>query len=500
MAELDPIKRVKADRGPIEPREVSVTMKRTQDVPTPDQLLWVVIRNRTNGISFNNYKNFMDGLMCGKGGDLRKQSGKAKDKEELLDALEVNIRAKTLDHFHGLDGYLLLKKATELFLMQECGVFIKDTSPFHVADETSRLGYEIAVEKGETDADEVNSELKDRYLESLPQVFGSDLKVLPYLNLIVSRLSDLPLKTSGHPSNCYGILPSRIAEPCLLELIWSYWHEEAMLVQTLNVISKRFQNVRIPGKDPMSRLDIAPLRPLNNLFWGYIQDEMFRLTVVRRAYEYDHQYGLQLLGKAAPPLQSMDSRSKFLESFHHLLNLCSIFFKEDDDTTVIADGFPLLNALKDVHLLLAEGAQNQFGDLPWTARVEMMIQQWLLARPELREFLGGKTMVPYTEAWMDRVDTVKSMQGWSDVNVMHFRDLGVFGEQILLSIRYGAWTTLFDPIHAANWARYWRPEIQGYIHAYRAATGIDLTGEPVNSTIPGILLRNRLVAQQKVAR
>jgi hypothetical protein len=109
-------------------------------------------------------------------------------------------------------------------------------------------------------------------------------------------------------------------------------------------------------------------------------------------------------------------------------------------------------------------------------------------------------MVPYTEPWMDRVDTVKSLQGWSDVNSMHFRDLGVFGEQILLSIRYGAWTKVFDPVQAANWARYWRPEIQGYIHAYRAVTGVDLTGEPVNSTIPGILLRNRLAAQQKPAR
>ena len=67
-----------------------------------------------------------------------------------------------------------------------------------------------------------------------------------------------------------------------------------------------------------------------------------------------------------------------------------MFFKEDDDTTVIADGFPVLNALKEVHLLLAQGAHNQFGDLPWTARAEMLIQQWLLARPEMREFLGGR--------------------------------------------------------------------------------------------------------------
>ena len=52
----------------------------------------------------------------------------------------------------------------------------------------------------------------------------------------------------------------------------------------------------------------------------------------------------------------------------------------------------------------------------------------------------------------------------------------MFGEQILLSIRYGAWSDVNEPVQAANWARFWRPEIQGYIHAYRAVTGVDLDG------------------------
>ena len=48
-------------------------------------------------------------------------------------------------------------------------------------------------------------------------------------------------------------------------------------------------------------------------------------------------------------------------------------------------------------------------------------------------------MVPYKEAWMPQVDSMKTMQGWSDVVVTHFRDLGVFGEQILLTIRWYNW-------------------------------------------------------------
>ena len=65
------------------------------------------------------------------------------------------------------------------------------------------------------------------------------------------------------------------------------------------------------------------------------------------------------------------------------------------------------------------------------------------------------------------------MQGWTDVSVTHFRDLGVFGEQ--LCCRSGTATGASSTTRqAANWARYWRPEIQRYTHAYRAATGVDL--------------------------
>src|SRR5262249_51296380 len=188
-------------------------------------------------------------------------------------------------------------------------------------------------------------------------------------------------------------------------------------------------------------------------------------------------------------------RSKFLEAFHNLLHTCAIFFKEDDDTMVIADGFGVLNGLKEVHLLLTQGQHNQYGDLPWNARLEMLMQQWLLARPEMREFLTSRIRLPYPEPWMERVDTMKKLQAGSDTPVTHFHDLAVFGEQILLPIRFGAWSTLHDQAYAANWARYWRPEIQSYIHAYRAVTGIDLTAEPVDATLPAIHLRSRLVSQ-----
>ena len=463
--------------------DVSVTLGRTATAKTSDMPLWTVIRAATEAISFNNYKDFVDSFVCTNPPGMPTANG-------------VDCSTRSLP-FPGVDAYSLVKCASEVFLMTHCGVVLNSGFDFNnlfnnsditLLEEQARFGREI-------DSGDLNS----LWTEYLVPVNGN--KTLPYLELIRSKLGDVPLKgTSAAVANCYGILQEKLTKPCLLELIWSYWHEEGMLVQTMKAISMRFQNKRGRADlDPMMRFDIDPLRPLGNLLWGYIQDEQHRLTILRRAYEYDHHYGISLQGRAVPSLRQTDSRSKFLEAFHNLLYLCSVFHVSDDDTTVIADGFPVMNGIREVHVLLAEGAHNQFGDLPSTARQEMLIEQWLLARPEMREFLGGRIMVPYSEPWMDRVDTVKRIQGWTDSNISDFHYLAVYGEQIVLSIRYGDWTNVNDPTQAANWARYWRPEIQSYVHSYRAVTGVDLTQDTTESrqvsqryAQPSVHLRRRL--------
>jgi hypothetical protein len=293
-----------------------------------------------------------------------------------------------------------------------------------------------------------------------------------------------------------------------VELIWNYWTEEGMLVQTLHHVLAKFQNRRPgPGSDPLERFDLNPLLPLRQLLWGFAEDERRRLTVRRRAAEYEYEYGLQLRGRAIPP-QSMlaERRSAFVEAFHSLLNATHQFYKERDDKTIDADAFPLLSGLREVHLVLAYGAHNQFANLALQARAEMLTMQWLLAQPEMREFLGGRTMVPYEEPWMDRVDTMKSIQGWSDTSVTHFFDLAFHGERILLSVRHGRWNeSTRDRDDAANWALRARNSIQRYIHAYRAVTGVDLAHSvngsrpPDLAAMPSDLLARRLGAQRRRA-
>ena len=460
---------------PDQPPLVRVRMERPERFRTADQPLWVRIREGTRRVSFEPYQLFIETLLC---------QGKA---PESLKKLEDSRKELGL-HIAGVGAYQLLKTATEAFLLLNCGVSPDERLErrYDIDEEERRLGERVEVE-----------DLVDR-LRTYLGAKVDELLVLPYFRRILEQSFAKGEDRVNSPF-CEGILKSRfLAEtsPCLIELIWSYWHEEAMLVQAINMVALRFQNLlNAGGRNSLANMNLEPLRPLSNLLWGYIQDEFNRLTVARRAYEYDHHYGITLYGKAVPALQSADSRSKFLEAFHHLLYRTSIFYKQDDDTTVIADGFPVLQALKEVHLLLAEGAHNQFGDLPWTARAEMLIQQWLMARPEMLAFLNGRPMVPYTEDWMPQVDIVKKLYGWNDAGVTHFHDLAVYGEQILLSVRYGDWVEVNDPQQATNWARYWRPEVQSYIHAYRAVTGVDLTVEPVNVVPPSVHLRNRLIAR-----
>lgn len=448
---------------------VRVSLGEAKREETYDQTLWGLIRRRT--INFSHYRGFIDKVLC------------AQPDEKTQRARDYATRPSL--PFSRSASYSMLKYATEYFLMQEAGLVpsIDDLATEHGRD--GNLNFQRPDHKGISDEQRrlggpafgLNA-LRDEYLEQLESEEG---KVLPYFKLIVDKLSEVPLKNpqdlNGGEDVCYGILKSKLQGPPLMELIWSYWHEEGGLVQTMNALSLRFQNVRRPGAgpDPLANMAIDPLRPLNNIIWGYIEDERNRLTMNRRNLEYQYEYGFGLIGRGVQPIAVAENRTFFLRGFHSLLRAATEFYQQANFTTVIPDGFPILNHLREVHLTLAEGAHNQYGDLPWTARSEMLTQQWILARPEVREFLGGRIMVPYTEPWMDRVDNMKSLQGWNPTNITHFRDLGAFGEQLLLSIRYGSWNSpTIGATNAANWAHYWREEIQRYIHAYKAVTGIDL--------------------------
>ena len=331
----------------------------------------------------------------------------------------------------------------------------------------------------------------------VPQTNFANAKVLPYYDMILQNLEQYQFANTDD-DYCDKKFFDKIQNFSPLELIYDYWMDQGGLVQAMNLICLRFQNMRkVPELTALYRLDTNPLLPLSDLLWGYIQDEQHSVSLHRRVYEYDHEYGLTLIGKAVPNVRPVDSRSGFLEAFHTLLHKCALYYVKVDDTTYIADGLPVLNALKEVNILLAEGNHNAYGNLTFTARHENIVQQFLLAQPEMDRFLGGRAMVPYAEPWQGPLETVRGMMGWGNVSIRHFHNLATYGELILLSARYGNWSVVIDPNQAANWANAFRNEIMQYIHSYRAVTGVDLSADTVglreeHFMQPSVLIQRRM--------
>jgi hypothetical protein len=477
-------------KDPVPSGAVEVSMNRAKVPVTKDEILSSVIRASTNQLDVNKLFDFLDHVFT----HVRRDERLTSEHEQIAKLLDV-----PLDRFPlgAGDAYRVLTLATELYVLSHCGVVPGRPLEFVTAEEEARFGHHLPKT--------LHQMWKD-YLEPVHVGHGVELDILPYLNLIRRKLGDIRTVRSSAATlidQQAGLVQEKLLHPPMLELIWCYWIEESMAVQSFNAIVRRFQNLRTPGeRDPLAALELDPLRSVSNLLWAYTQDEQSRLSVLRRAHEYDHEYGFTLHGKAVSDLRTADRRSKFLESFHTLLWRASQFYKADDNTTIHADAFALLNAIKETHYILSQAASNQFPNIATTARIEMLTQLWILARPEMRDFLGTRVMVAYPEPWMDRVDAVKQLKGWTDTSVVHFRDLAVFGEQIVLNLRYGGWSNINDPDSAANFARYWRAEMQGYIHAYRAATGVDLSEDATGKgaaesrfVAPSVHLRNRLLGQ-----
>ena len=312
--------------------------------------------------------------------------------------------------------------------------------------------------------------------------------LLPYVGALAQHSS-----TTHGGDPCSDLDPDIVGDAFPVELIWSYMQESGGLAQTFHHLLARFQNRRVVhGPDPLAHLSFNPLRGVADILYEFAENQVSQLSVRRRDLEYRCQYGLHLVGRAVmDPGHFVETNTRFVESWHTLLHEAHEYHMRDDDMTVNADAFRVHTALRDTHLVLAEGAVNSFTGLTVQARREMLMMQWTLSLPEVGEFLGGKPMIPYDEKWQERVDAMRILAGWLLPSATHFHELAVCGEQLLLTVRWGAWNSIAVTTDSArNWARTWRNEIQRYIHAYRVTTGVDLTAAR-DARPPGQLFARR---------
>ncbi|MCI5142165.1 MAG: hypothetical protein D3909_10690, partial [Candidatus Electrothrix sp. ATG1] len=224
----------------------SVISKSNAPQPTDDQGLWAAIRNRTQAIGFDSYAEFIDKVFC------RYSKGEDGDKNIFYDKIK---KIKEEPYINAADSYPVLRLATQFFLFIESGLVNNNWSEevFKQDQERHRL------EDSSATLTTVSAKL-ERYL-------GGSQGELPYLKRILKVFLGPEERTRETKlAYCNEILKHRFSRPSMLELIWSYWHEEAMLVQSMNAIALRFQNRRGAGKrDPLAHLEIDPLHGLNNL-------------------------------------------------------------------------------------------------------------------------------------------------------------------------------------------------------------------------------------------
>ena len=110
---------------------IAVDLSRTRREGTPEILSWEMIKRTTEALSFNNYKAFMDLVLCNDSEGFNALTSRlpqfAKDSLDLArghargDGTN-SLRGRRALPFTDTDGYRLLKLATEAFITVNSGI------------------------------------------------------------------------------------------------------------------------------------------------------------------------------------------------------------------------------------------------------------------------------------------------------------------------------------------------------------------------------------------
>ncbi len=260
-----------------------------------------------------------------------------------------------------------------------------------------------------------------------------------------------------------------------LELIYNYWMDEGFVTLTLMAITERYRNRPGRWSDNLRNLTLDPLRSINNLLMGYIKDLRIGeiLTREERSLEYQNQYGYFIPTKNR--IRGIEIRSNFHTAFNKLLIECHKFYNQVVNRLIDPDAFSILTALQGLNNILATGDINQALAFAKLARIEIIIEQDILGRSEVGEYLKERPMVSYKYNWMRSVDAMKTIQRWNpDSSIRLYTALAEYGEIILLGVRFIDWSNINDVDFAKAWAMNFKNEIQGYTQKYFSVTNVDI--------------------------
>lgn len=336
------------------------------------------------------------------------------------------------------------------------------------------------------------------FMTRYTDLWNAAAATVPSMTVVPPQLTGPPATWwLEHVAPAHRNLPDP-AQIILLEHIHCYFLELGGVFAALDQICRRFApDVAQPPARQLARFDVSPLHTAAELLWGYKEDRVDRTTQAQRRMEYLRQYGLDLFADGART-RAFESRPQFLQYLHTVLNASVRYFRENDDNTVTANPFPVLSALRPLHMLLAATAHNQYQFITAKARVELMVVEQILSLGEVQRFLGAPLNVPYPAPWMGAMDCMRRIMGWGDTSITEFYNLGWLAELILLTVRFGPFNPAFtDSAVAGAWALALRPAIEQYVYSYKSVTGVDLgadsqfSGGRIDQTPPAVYLNAR---------
>ncbi|MGR0481512.1 MAG: hypothetical protein ACTFAL_08965 [Candidatus Electronema sp. V4] len=244
---------------------VKVALQRTLSDPTPDQALWAAIRSSTDAVRFERYQQFIEIVFNGDNySNILKKAAKSDNGQgfsgdiALPSPIGLNLAKLNI---YGPYSYTVLKVATQAFLTLQSGLWpIDGDLPIWAKSVSDFLSKDRKIDQEEEKQRSFSVE-SSTFKDKL-SLYMADTCVLPYLDRIAGALLAIGPKDKFKdyeklPYYNY-ILQYRATNPSLIELIWSYWHEEGMLAQTMNAIALRFQNQRSRPNDPLAELEIDP--------------------------------------------------------------------------------------------------------------------------------------------------------------------------------------------------------------------------------------------------
>lgn len=233
-----------------------------------------------------------------------------------------------------------------------------------------------------------------------------------------------------------------IGDPEALELFWGFWIDAPRVDAAVAQLRRRRKR---------------PDDPTVSALLAGMEKDPDRADLARRLAAYTGAYGLPADARERP------AAARFPVAFATLLELAEGFYAHRGDAYATESERRLLLALADVAGRLTEGTHSPTLVAALRRDLVLSVYTLYLAEPRVPH---GREEAPRDERWETALDELAALNSWPQPPARTYSRLAHLGERILRSIRSVDWGTEGSVEKAADWALFWREDIELYSLAF----------------------------------